>query len=247
MRIAVISDVHGNVFALEHVLRGVAEDGVDLVVNLGDHLSGGVAPGATADLLLVTPMRSVRGNHERQVLETEPSAMGASDRLAHDQLAEAHRAWLTALPLTDEVAPGVLAFHGTPTDDLQYLLETVEPDGIRPATPDEVRARLAGSLGYDLLLAGHTHLQRAVRLEDGPFVVNPGSVGYPAYDDDQPCPHQVESGTPHARYAVVDDATGRWEVDFRAVEYPWADAAALARANGRPDVEHALLTGTVLR
>jgi len=246
MRIAAISDVHGNVFALRAVLRAVSEEGADVLVNLGDHLSGGVAPAATADLLMDTPMISVRGNHERQVLENPPGRMSASDRLAHAELSDRHRAWLESQPLTARPAEGVLAFHGTPEDDLEYLLETVTPAGVRPASEDEVRSRLSGHLEHRLLLCGHTHLQRALRLPDGPFVVNPGSVGWPAYDDDTPYPHLIEAGTPHARYAIVDDASGRWEVGFRAIEYPWDEAAAVARANGRPDVEHALLTGTNL-
>jgi predicted phosphodiesterase len=243
VRIAAISDVHGNVFALEAVLRAIDADGVEVIVNLGDHLSGGVAPAETAELLMSTPMLSVRGNHERQVLETPVEQMGKSDLLAHEQIGDTHRRWLSQLPMTVEVSPGVLAFHGTPGNDLEYLLETVTPTGARPATEDEVAARLVGYLDFDLLLCGHTHLQRSLRLATGTFVVNPGSVGWPAYDDDSPYPHVIEAGTPHARYALVDDATGRWEAEFRSVEYPWDDAAALARMNDRPDVSHALLTG----
>lgn len=75
-----------------------------------------------------------------------------------------------------------------------------------------------------------------MRLPSGATVVNPGSVGYPAYDDDQPYPHVMEAGTPHARYAVVDDATGRWEVHFRTVIYDWEHAAEVAEGNRRPKV-----------
>jgi len=243
VRIAAISDVHGNVFALRAVLESIADDDVDVIVNLGDHLSGGVAPGATADVLLNTPAVSIRGNHERQVLEMPREQMGKSDLLAHEQISDDHRRWLAALPETAEIAPGVLAFHGTPKNDLEYLLETVTPRGVRPATTVEVTQRLAGYLDYELLLCGHTHLQRSLRLSGGQLIVNPGSVGWPAYDDDAPFPHLIEAGTPHARYALVDDATGNWRVEFRTIEYPWAEAAALARRNKRPDVEHALLTG----
>lgn len=243
MRIAAISDVHGNVFALRAVLNAIAIDHVDVIVNLGDHLSGGVAPAATADLLMGMRAVSVRGNHERQVLETLPKRMGKSDLLALEQIGENHLRWLTDLPVTAEVAPGILAFHGSPSNDVEYLLETVIPEGVRPATASEVTQRLTGYLDYQLLLCGHTHLQRSIRLRGGPLVVNPGSVGLPAYDDDTPYPHVIEAGTPHARYAVVDDATGKWDVEFRAIDYPWADAAALARENKRLDVEHALMTG----
>jgi predicted phosphodiesterase len=243
MRIAAISDVHGNLPALDAVLEDVADRSVDLVVNLGDLLSGGVRPRETADRLMELDLPTVRGNHERQLLTFPRERMGLSDRLAHDTITERHREWLATLPLTLAPAPGVLAFHGSPTDDLVYLLETVDPDGARPATETEVVERLGSSVGEALLLCGHTHLQRSMRLATGALVVNPGSVGWPAYSDDLPHPHVMEAGTPHARYAVVDDGTGAWAVEFRSVTYDWDRAAAIADANGRPDVSGALRTG----
>ncbi len=246
MRIAALSDVHGNLGALDAVLADVASQAVDVTVNLGDLLSGAVAPRETADRLIALDLPTVRGNHERQVLTLAAEQMGASDRLAHETITSEHRAWLATLPLTLAVSPGVLAFHGSPSDDLAYLLETVEASGARPATQREVLDRLgayAASASWSLLLCGHTHLQRLMRLDSGGVVVNPGSVGWSAFDDDLPYPHVMEAGTPHARYAVVDDATGRWEVDFRAVDYDWEHAAELAEANHRPDVARALRTG----
>lgn len=248
MRIAAIADVHGNCFAAEAVLRVLDAERADVLVNLGDHLSGGVAPAETADLLMRVgiPTIDVRGNHERQVLETPPEDMGESDRLAHDQLEDHHRRWLAEMPLTAEIRPDVLAFHGTPTSDTEYLLDTITPDGARAAEPHEVEERLGGFLSYDLLLCGHTHLQRAVTLSNGSLAVNPGSVGYPAYDSSTPYPHVMEAGTPHAQYAIIDDVSGRWRVELRSIAYDWDQAAALARHHGRRDVEHALLTGRVL-
>jgi len=243
MRIAVLSDVHGNLGALEAVLSDVAGQSVDVTVNLGDLLSGGLQPRQTGDRLLALDLPTVRGNHERQMLTVPPERMSASDRLAHDTITDVHRAWLASLPLTLELADGVLAFHGSPTDDLTYLLETVEEDGARPATHGEVLDRLGEEADRPLLLCGHTHLQRALRLPTGATVVNPGSVGWPAYADDQPHPHVMEAGTPHARYAVVDDDTGQWEVAFREVTYDWEHAAGVAEGNSRSDVARALRTG----
>lgn len=84
----------------------------------------------------------MRGNHERQLLALPPERMGASDRLAHDTISDEHRTWLALLSLTLEVTDGVLAFQGSPTDDLTYLLGTVQEDGARPATQHEVLDRL---------------------------------------------------------------------------------------------------------
>ncbi len=208
MRLAVISDVHGNLPALDAVLAGIGDDGVDMTVNLGDLLSGYVQPRVTTGLL-----------------------------------SPAHLRWMASLPMTLSPAPGVLAFHGTPTDDLQYLLHTVTADGAREATLDEVRERVGDVSGYTLLLCGHTHLAGSLRLPGGPLIVNPGSVGWPAYTDDEPFPHEMAAGDPRARYALVDDASGQWEVSWRAVDYRCDDAAACAEAFGRPDVAKALRTG----
>jgi len=172
--------------------------------------------------------------------------MSRSDQLVHDVITDRHRAWLANLPAQIEVAPGVLGFHGTPDDDVVYLLETVEPDGVRPATEIEVSSRLGSYPDrYQMLLCGHTHLQRSIRISSGTLVVNPGSVGWPAYADDHPYPHVIEAGTPHARYALIDDAAGQREVEFRAVKYPWDLAAQAARANDREDVARAVLTGRI--
>jgi predicted phosphodiesterase len=245
VRIAAISDVHGNLLALDAVMADVAQQSVDVVVNLGDLLSGALQPRETADRLMQLALPTVAGNHERQLLTFAPEDMGASDRLAHGSISDRHRTWLAGLPMTLNVADGVLAFHGSPTDDLVYLLETVDPSGASAANEAEVVERLGPAADVPLLLCGHTHLQRSMRLATGAFVVNPGSVGWPAFDDDHPHPHVIEAGTPHARYAVVDDSSGRWEVEFRAVDYDWDAVATVADRNGRPDVARALRTGRV--
>ncbi len=123
-----------------------------------------------------------------------------------------HLAWLASLPLTLELAVGVLAFHGSPSDDLTYLLETVEQTGARAATHDEVLERLGDVSGWSLLLCGHTHLQREMRLPSGTLVVNPGSVGWPAYADNKPQPARNGGGHPSReirRYSANCPGGGR--------------------------------------
>jgi len=244
MRIVAFSDVHGNTPALETVLRVVAELEPHLVVNLGDVASGGVDPRGTLDVLGGHPeILTIRGNHERQVLGLA-GPLGASDALAAAVLTPEDIDWLAGLPPRVELAPGVLGFHGSPDDDRQYLLETVAPDGLRQATDDEVVERLGDAYGsYSLFLCGHTHLQRTRRLPDGSLVVNPGSVGWPAYTGDDPYPHSVEAGTPHARFAVLDGIGETWQVSQHAERYDVEAAVAFAEANGRDDVAYALRTG----
>lgn len=242
MAIAVISDVHGNLGALEAVLADAAARGVERVVNLGDILSGPLDSTGTADRLMALGLETIRGNHERQLLEQPRAAMNASDAATDAVLEAHHRAWLASLPVDLWLEPDLYACHGSPRDDLEFLLETVEPQGCRAATEAEVAERL-GVVPAAAVLCGHSHRQRAVRLSDGRLVVNPGSVGLPAFADDHPYPYIIESGTPHARYAVIDRNDMGWQAELLTVAYDWDAASRLAAASGRPDWAFALATG----
>ncbi|KQM92940.1 MULTISPECIES: metallophosphoesterase family protein [Sphingomonas] len=244
MKIAAISDIHGNVAALDAVLGDIATRHVDQIVNLGDICSGGLFPQETADRLMPLGLPTIRGNHERQISEQPRERMGLSDRHAFDQLSAEQHAWLTALPTTMRLSKDVLLVHGTPDSDLTYFLETVTEAGLRQATREEVRHR-AGIVDAAVILCGHTHLQRVMTLDDGRIIINPGSVGLPAYDDDRPHAHLVESGSPHARYAVLSNEGDGWVVEFLSVDYDWEQAARDAEANARTDWSRPLRTGRV--
>ena len=244
MRIAAISDIHGNLAALDAVLADIARRGVDVTVNLGDIVSGHLQPRETAARLMALALPTIRGNHERQLL-ADPARMGVSDAYARAQLLPEQMAWIDALPATLRLRHDVLLVHGTPTSDLVYFLDTVTPQGSRAATMAEVAQR-AGDAAAALILCGHTHMPRSITLPDGRLIVNPGSVGLQAYDDDHLYPHVMENGTPHARYAIVeDDAQGRWHAQFHQVEYDWETQARLALAHGRPDWVVPLRSGRV--
>jgi predicted phosphodiesterase len=259
MKLAVISDIHGNLLALQAVLADIARQGVDQTVNLGDILSGPLQPAETADLLMAQNFPTIRGNHERQLLEVlaESGPIGhiniaTSDGYAASQIAPAHAAWLRALPVSLALNSDVGLYHGTPQSDLQCWLETVVPGfdegkgpGVRAATLEEVAERM-GSAAHPVMLCGHTHVPRLVAC-GAVLVVNPGSVGQPAYDGDHPYPHMVENGAPHARYALLEKTPQGWQVDLRAVPYDHLAQARAAAAHGRPDWAHALATGFAQR
>lgn len=152
------------------------------------------------------------------------------------------------------MAADVLACHGTLTSDCRYLMETVTDDfghagsrGIRAATHDELRARLGGSAKSAVLLCGHSHVPRVQRLDDGRLVVNPGSVGLPAYDDDRPWPHRVENDSADARWAWIECRHGAWHAELCRSRYPAESAALRAEQLGRGDWADALRTGRVGR
>jgi len=252
MRIAAISDIHGNLPALRAVLQDIEHSGADLIVNLGDILSGPLWPAETAELLMSMDLPTIAGNHERQVLTQPPERMGATDAYTAQCLAEPHRAWMAGLPATRWLDDRVFCCHGTPDSDLQYFLETVTLDfrrsgspGMRQATEGEVRERL-GDCAASLVLCGHTHMPR-VFAAGGTLVVNPGSVGLQAYDDAHPHPHVLEVGSPHARWALLEGGEKAWSVQSRCVPYDWEAAARRAERHGRSDWAHALRTGRVGR
>jgi predicted phosphodiesterase len=242
--LAVISDIHGNRWALDAVLEDLDRTHNGRIVNLGDSLWGALDPAATADTLMRMSIRNVRGNTDRQILGTAEAA-SIADRHSLSSLTEERRSWLSSHepPFVDD---GVLACHGTPTDDDVSLLEAIAGGSVRRRAGAEVGVilgRLPASV--TLVLCGHTHLPGIVQVPGGPLVVNPGSVGLPAYSHDVPCAHRMESGAPHARYAVLRREAGGWAVELRAVAYDWEAAARCAAEVGRPDWAHQLRTGHV--
>ena len=243
--LAVLADIHGNRWALEAVLDELGRTPLDGILNLGDTLWGPLDPAGTADLLRQQPIRHVRGNTDREMLEASHRAPSPTDLYSLAALSPARRLWLAAhdpvIRLDD-----ILACHGTPASDSLPLLEEIAPGTIRRRTAREVETTL-GRLdpSIRLILCGHTHLPGAVQVPNGPLVVNPGSIGLPAYSHNVPFPHCVENGTPHAQYAVIHRGRGGWRVEQRRVAYDWEAAAACAAEVGRADWDYHLRTGRV--
>lgn len=236
-RVAVLSDIHGNLPALEAVVADAEARGCTRFLNLGDILSGPLWPAETAAYLMARDWPTIAGNHERQLLHVAPERMNASDAFTRPLLLDAQLRWLAALPETLALE-GLFLCHGTPGNDFEHFLETVEPAGLRQATEAEVADRL-GNRPEPLTLCGHSHVPGLRRLPDGRSVANPGSVGLQGFHDDHPFPYVVEGEDARARYAIVEGAV----VTFHAVAYDHAAAAAKAEREGRGDWARALATG----
>lgn len=250
MRFAALADIHGNSAALDAALADIAAQGVSEIVILGDHLSGPLAARAVADRLLTLDAERfratvIRGNHDRYLIEQDRAQMGGSDRAALDQISPAHLDWLRSLPATARYRDSNFLCHGTPQEDDVYWLHRVRADAVVEPTPLPEIERRADAVDASLMLCAHTHLARAVRLRDGRLVVNPGSVGCPGYIDAEPVRHVVQSGTPHACYAILDGEGARWNVTFRQVAYDPTEMVRLAERAGRKEWADALATGWV--
>jgi putative phosphoesterase len=243
-KIAILSDIHGNIPALEKVVEDLQQRQVDAVFNLGDHLSGPLWPKETAQFLMRQDWIHIKGNHDRELSRQDAHLLGASDEYAFQFLDQTELDWLRQMPSCHVVNDEFLLFHGIPADDNIYFMETVANGRTRLATRDELTQRL-GEVRRKVILSGHTHTPRIATLSGDRLLVNPGSVGLPAFDYDVPEPHVVENGSPHARYAVLTAENGNWRVEIIAVPYDFKQAAAQAAKNDRPDWAIGLLTGTM--
>lgn len=241
--LAVISDIHGNSRALREVLEDIHRRGIEDIVNLGDSLYGPLDPAGTAEMLLWLGKPAVSGNEDRLITE----ATGAWDesptlRFVKDSLGPGHLRWLKELKKTTVAYEDFFLCHGCPDRDDVYLLQDVSKDGVTKKKPSELSPMLS-SVQQPVVLCGHDHVPGVVRLENDKLIVNPGSVGLPAYADYLPFPHSMETGTPHARYSVVSGSERGWRVENVAVPYDWEWAAGVALENGRPDWAEWLRTG----
>lgn len=251
--IAAISDIHSNVFALDAVLADIKRRNVDQIVNLGDILYGPIAPKATYELLMANQdnIMTIRGNQDRQIYAATAAEIVTNPTLAFilDDLPIVAIEWMRSLPFDCYLSAEVYLCHGSPTDDMMYLLEDVS-SGLPSVRSDaDILTRLNG-IGSAVIVCGHTHLPRTVRLSTGQTIINTGSVGYPAYEDDLPNVHKMQTYSPHASYALitcVETKQGqRWQSEHIKVPYDHEAAAKLALINDREDWAFALRTGRVL-
>ncbi|MDH7801632.1 diadenosine tetraphosphatase ApaH/serine/threonine PP2A family protein phosphatase [Rhizobium sp. AN70] len=224
-------------------LCDIARLGIEDVVNLGDCFSGPLEAGFTGDVLLGNWIPSIRGNHDRELIERAPEEMGSWEKPAHAQLTAAHLDWLHTLPFSIVFKDVAYCCHGSPRGDLEYWLETLSPEGVLKLRPLAEIEAMAEGIAQPLMLCGHTHIARTVQLSDGRLIVNPGSVGCPGWKDNTPFDHHVEVGHPLASYAVLEETARGWQVYFRQIRYDNLAMAEMAKVNGIPYLAEALTGG----
>ena len=242
MRVAVISDVHGNLLALEAVHRDIENQSPDLVVNLGDCVSGPLWPEETAQYLIAENWLTIRGNHDRYLSDPNAVKKGMVDGHVYSVLSDVSKAWLQQLPTHMDHVENIFLCHGTPSADDIYLTEEVNGAATRVASVDYISSYLVG-ISAPLIVCGHTHMPRVVYLDTGQIVMNPGSVGQPAFQVGGDAGHVVEVGSPHARYTLATRVGTRWSFEHRIVNYDWDRASRKAARNQRGDWAGALKTG----
>jgi predicted phosphodiesterase len=215
MRLGLISDIHGNLHALEAVLAELEQEELDRLVCLGDVVAGPRANEALARIReLGCPV--IMGNWDAWSVDGMPKpttpveeklyAIGAywAERLEDDDRAFV-RTFVPRIELDLDDDRRMLCFHGSPNSFDDWIVAT---------TPDEEVAAMLVGFQAPVLVGGHTHLQMVRRYEESLFV-NPGSVGLPFA---RWSPEDVRIA-PRAEYAVVSANDGRLAVDLRRTSY----------------------------
>jgi putative phosphoesterase len=224
-RIALISDIHGNLIALREVLRSIEARGADEVVFLGDIATLGVEPGEVIDTVQRLGCRCVRGNHDDYLLDAglsdshnEGPMLGEAIDWCRDQLPREHVEFIRGFEDGFELPLGEIhrlkLFHGSPSSNTVDLLAETSPDLFDAQLGPDRTTVMAG---------GHTHIQM-LRQHRGSWVVNPGSVGAAFREF-------ANGGAPvilhHAEYATVEAVGAEVSVALHRVGL---DRHALAKA-----------------
>ena len=242
MRIAIISDIHGNDVAFDAVLADLRGHPADQIVCLGDAIQGGPQPAQVARRLKDLGCPVVMGNADAWLLTGEETGREqiTAERLRKisvirewslAQLSDDQLAFIASFQPTVELPIGeghsLLCFHGSPTsfDDI-----------ILPQTPEEEFQQFLGAFSAHTLTGGHTHVQFIRRIGDR-FFFNPGSVGL-AYSHHQP-ENQFRTD-PWAEYALLTTEGTHVGLEFRRVPFDVAELIRVYAASGRPYADEAM-------
>ena len=244
MRIIVLSDVHGNCFALETALADMKQVGYNHIVCNGDMIQSGAQPHETVQLLREMKCSIVMGNSDAWLMtgiETDAHLISDKRRKKLDivrawslsQLTEDDRNFINAFEPTVSVDLGqgrnLLAFHGSPTSFDQFLL---------PSTSEEEFQEILKPYANNILTGGHMHLQYTRRLRDSQnFFFNPGSIGV-AYNHEQ----SGDQGylDPWTEYAILTVEGARVQLEFRRAPLDMKKMADIYRNSDRPFAEDAM-------
>lgn len=242
MRIAVISDIHGNDYAFEKVEADINQRSVDQIICLGDAIQGGAQPASVVQRLRRLGCHVVMGNADAWLLsgletgnENIPperlKKMGDIRLWSLAQLAEDDREFISnfqatiTIPL--EQGLDLLCFHGSP-DSFD--------DVILPEIPEDEFQKFLGPYASHILTGGHTHAQQIRRLGNH-FFFNPGSAGF-AYSYHQPDDHF--RADPWAEYAILTAENGQVSLEFRRVPFDAKELIRIYADSGRPFAEDAI-------
>jgi predicted phosphodiesterase len=236
MRLAVISDIHANLIALDAALADVAAERVDRMICLGDIAANGPQPHEVIERLRAVGCPAVRGNTDDWFLQPQTFDPNSEKerrlmdmvRWGEQQLAPADLHFLHALDLRVEVTleggASLLGFHASPRSNSDFMVVT---------TPDDEIAKFLAGARATVMAGGHTHVQMLRRLR-GTTLINPGSVGMPLEPGVTPGQNRRP---PWAEYAIVDSRGDHLRIEFRRVPLERDKVIEAVRASGMPHAD----------
>jgi predicted phosphodiesterase len=240
---AIISDIHGNSLALGAVLKDIRSRGIETIINLGDHFFGALEPEKVAGMLRENPMLCISGNTDREILQAVDSGFtkDGMDRVKADLSGQSIQ-WLRDLPKTSTCDGLFFICHGTPESDDEYLLEKVTQQGVFVYNDDELLAKTT-HIEEKIILCGHSHVNRVIYLSNDKIILNPGSVGLPAYLGTGEHRFAMESMAPHAKYAIVTADGDNINIEQVLCTYDWQKASQAALKNDNERWSQFLIKG----
>ncbi|MBV9790339.1 MAG: metallophosphoesterase family protein [Chloroflexi bacterium] len=212
MRIGLISDIHGNLVALETVLADLEAQAVDQIICLGDTVATGPQPHATLERLRALNCPVVMGNTDEWLLDPpavspKPDLIQAIDHWCVAQLSAEDLAFLRSFQPTIavELGPGMtlLCVHGSPRSNIERIEAT---------TSDEQLSAILAEESAQVIASGHTHVQMLRRYQDR-LLINPGSVGMPFEHDSA----GAIRNPPWAEYGLLSYHDGHLSIELRRV------------------------------
>ena len=242
-KIAIISDIHGNSLALKEVLRDIKTKGIETIINLGDSLYGPLDPQGTFNLLIENDVLSIRGNGDREIIEhLDDVSPNKTMEYVKSQIDDKTISWLKKLTF-DLIHENIYCCHASPDSDSTYLLEMLKPDCIAIKNCQEINEILK-SIKQNIIVCGHSHISRIVKTHNK-IIINPGSVGLQAYDDELPIPHKMENFNPNANYIILKLSEEPIKIENISITYDYEAAANMAENNERKDWAKWIRTGRV--
>ncbi len=233
-KIAIVSDIHGNSIAFSEVINDIRSKNIDTIINLGDSLYGPLDPKGTFDLLERNEVISISGNQDRIILENlDHTSDLITLEYVKSQLDNKIIEWLRRLPFDKIIDNQIYCCHGTPQNDSEYLLEKLEAEFVSVKDFVEIE-KILKDIAQKTIVCGHSHISKIIET-DNKLIINPGSIGLPAYDDDLPVYHKMQNYNPRANYAVIDIIGDSISVERVSVEYDSEKSARLAEKNNRDD------------
>jgi predicted phosphodiesterase len=232
-KIAVLSDIHGNLPALEAVLAEIAAEGIEHMVCLGDVATLGPQPREVIARLRALRCPVVMGNTDAILLIPQPAEGGTSGNWRNEdfhrwcaaQLTADDLAYLRTFQPTISVRLGdgltLVCYHGSPRS---------YDERITAETPDEALHRMLAETPAQLYAGGHTHQQLLRRHRDA-LVLNPGTVGF---TKDAISPAASIRNPSWAEYAVITSDGGQLNVSLRRVPFDLDALFAALDASGIP-------------